>query len=189
MILFINGPFGVGKTSVARLLLQKMPHSRLYDPEVIGTVLHRVLGPFAKVEDFQNYTLWRPLVVGGARVLKTVSARTLMIPITVWRRDLFDPIIAGLRRVDPDLSCFRLTASRDVLIDRISSDAEDREAHGWRMAHVEVCLRASLDPAFGTEICTDDRAPVEVADQILKSLTNGRAGLSRNDSSTRRSRA
>jgi hypothetical protein len=26
MILFINGPFGVGKTSPARVLVQKMPH-------------------------------------------------------------------------------------------------------------------------------------------------------------------
>jgi hypothetical protein len=170
MILFINGPFGVGKTSVARLLVQKMPHSTLYDPEVIGAVLHRALGPFGKVEDYQDYALWRSLLVGGACVLKTVSTRTMVIPMTVWRRDLFDPIIAGLRRVDPDLSCFRLTASRGVLIGRIASDTENREAYGWRMAHVEVCLKSSRDPAFGTEICTDGRTPVEVAGQILKSL-------------------
>jgi hypothetical protein len=66
MILFINGPFGVGKTSVARLLVHKMPRSMLYDPEMIGAVLHRVLGPFGKAEDYQDYALWRPLLVGGA---------------------------------------------------------------------------------------------------------------------------
>jgi hypothetical protein len=170
MILFINGPFGVGKTSVARLLVQKMPHSMLYNPEAIGAVLHRVLGPFWKAADYQDYALWRPLLVGGARLLKTGSTRTLVIPMTVWRRDLFDLIVAGLRRVDPDLSCFRLTASRDVLIDRIASDTEDRDAYGWRMAHVEVCMKSSRDPAFGTEICTDGRTPVEVAGQILKRL-------------------
>jgi hypothetical protein len=142
----------------------------LYDPEVIGAVLHRTLSPFGKAEDFQDYALWRHLLVGGARVLKTVSTRTLVIPMTVWRRDLFDPIIAGLRKVEPDLSCFRLTASRNVLRDRIASDTEDRKAYGWRMAHVEVCLKSSRDPAFGTEICTDGRTPVEVAGQILKSL-------------------
>jgi hypothetical protein len=145
MILFINGPFGVGKTSVAKVLVQKLPHSMLYDPEVVGAVLH-------------------------ARLLRKVSARTLLIPMTVWRRDLFDPIIAGLRRDDEDLSYFRLTASRDVLMDRIASDTEDREAYAWRTAHVEVCLKSSRYPAFGTEICTDMRTPVEIADQILKCL-------------------
>ena len=89
MILFINGPFGVGKTSVARLLVQKMPHSMLYNPEAIGAVLHRVLGPFWKAADYQDYALWRPLLVGGARLLKPGSTQTLVIPMTVWRRDLF----------------------------------------------------------------------------------------------------
>jgi len=170
MILFLNGPFGVGKTSVARVLVHKMPHSMLYDPEVIGAILHRVLRPFGKIEDYQDYALWRPLLVGGARLLRTASTRTLVIPMTVWRRDLFDPIIAGLRKVDPDLLCYRLTASRDVLIDRIASDTEDGEAYGWRMAHIEVCLKSSRDPAFGTEISTGGRTPSEVAGQILKRL-------------------
>jgi len=170
MIVFVNGPFGVGKTTVARLLAEKIPHAVLYDPEVIGAVLHKVLGPFHRVEDFQDYALWHILLVAGARVLKKVSARTLVVPITVWRRDLFDLITAGLQRVN-ELYCFRLTASRDVLVDRISSDSEDQEAYGWRMAHLQVCLRAALDPAFGTEIRTDGRRPAEVADQILNNLT------------------
>jgi len=171
MIVFVNGPFGVGKTSVAKLLVQKIPDAVLYDPEVIGSILRRILGPFKKVDDYQDYALWGTLFVGGARLLRKASARTLVIPMTVWRRDLFDPIIAGLRRVDEDLSCFRLTASKDVLMGRISSDTEDREAFEWRTSHVEVCLKASHDPAFGEEIRTDDRTPVEVADRILKSLT------------------
>ena len=40
---------------------------------------------------------------------------------------------------------------RDVLMDRIASDAEEREAYARRTAQVEVCLRDLYDPAFGTE--------------------------------------
>ena len=29
MIVFVNGPFGVGKTTVARLLAEKIPHAML----------------------------------------------------------------------------------------------------------------------------------------------------------------
>ncbi|HJQ29545.1 MAG TPA: hypothetical protein VJ827_09395 [Rubrobacter sp.] len=170
MIVFVNGPFGVGKTSVARLLVQKIPDAMLYDPEVIGAVLKRVLGPFNKVDDFQDYALWRTLVVGGALVLRKVSAQTLIIPMTVWRRDYFDRIIAGIHRVDRDLACFRLTASRAALLDRISSDTEDREARAWRTSHVEVRTKALRDPAFGTEIRTDGRTPEAVADRILECL-------------------
>ena len=170
MILFINGPFGVGKTSVARLLVERLPNAMLYDPEVIGYVLRRTPGLIRKVDDYQEYALWRGLVVAAARVLRATSARTLVIPMTVWRRDSFDPIITGLRRVDPALYCFRLTASRGVLAHRISSDSEDRKAYEWRMSHVEVCLEGLRDPAFGTEIRTDYLTPAEVADRISNSV-------------------
>jgi len=170
MILFINGPFGVGKTTVARLLVQKLPRAILYDPEFIGGVLHRVLGPFTKVEDYQDYTLWRRLVVGGARLSRRVSGRTMVIPMTVRRRDVFDPLVEGLRRVDPNLWCFRLTAPRDILVGRISSVTEDKEAYPWRASHLEVCPKALRDPAFGTEIRTEGLAPAQFAGRILKSL-------------------
>jgi predicted kinase len=170
MILFINGPFGVGKTTVARILVEKTPDAMLYDPEVIGSVLQRILRPFKKVDDFQDYALWRRLVVVAARLLRTTSARTLVIPMTVWRRDYFDPIVAGLRRVDPELWCFRLTASERELTRRISSDAEDAGAYGWRTSHVEVCLGASRDPAFGVEVPTDGLTSAEVAGRILGSV-------------------
>ena len=137
MILFLNGPFGVGKTSAARVLVEEIPASMLYDPEVIGCVLQRTLGRVKKVDDYQDSALWRRLVVGVARALRAVSARTLVIPMTVWRRDYFAPIVAGLRRVDQNLRCFRLTASERELKRRIASDSDDTGAYGWRVAHVE----------------------------------------------------
>ena len=36
VIVWINGAFGAGKTSAARELIDLIPNSTLYDPEVIG---------------------------------------------------------------------------------------------------------------------------------------------------------
>jgi hypothetical protein len=167
MILFINGPFGVGKTGVAGVLVERLPNARLYDPEVLGSILLRVLGPVKKEKDFQDYALWRGLVVAVAWVWRVASARTLVIPMRVWRREYFDPIFAGLRRVDPEVTCFRLSASEGALVRRISSDSEDTRAYGWRMQHAEVCLEAFRDPAFGVEVPTEGLTPAEVAGRIL----------------------
>lgn len=170
MILFISGPFGVGKTSVVKVIVEKTPNAMVYYPEVIGSALRGVLGPVKKVNDSEYYALWRKLVVVVvARMLRAASARTSVIPMTVWRRDYFDPIVAGLRRVDTDLWCFRLTASERELTRRIASDTEDAGAYGWRMSHLGVSLGASRDPAFGAEVPTDGLTPTEVAGRILES--------------------
>lgn len=176
MILFVNGPFGVGKTSVANLLVRRLPRTMLYDPEIIGGVFRRVLGTLTKVEDYQDYTVWRRLVVGGAGLLRSVSSRTLIIPMTIWKRDVFDFVIDGLCRVDPDVFRFRLTAPKDVLVHRISSDSDDMGAYSWRISHLEVSWKASRDPAFGQEIATEGLTPTGVADQIMRSLRERRIG-------------
>jgi len=167
VILFLNGPFGVGKTTVARLLVERLSNAALYNPEIVGSVLMRVLGPIKKADDFQDYPLWRTLVVEGARLSKKLRKRTLVVPMTVWRRDYFDQISGGLRRLDPDLRLFRLTASEETLVGRILSRPEAEGGHEWCLGHLGVCLEASRDSAFGTQVGTDGLSPSEVAGEIL----------------------
>jgi len=35
MIILLNGSFAVGKTTIAELLVQRLYHAMLYDPEII----------------------------------------------------------------------------------------------------------------------------------------------------------
>ncbi|MEE3922370.1 hypothetical protein V2I01_41005 [Micromonospora sp. BRA006-A] len=39
MIVWLNGAFGVGKTTTARLLTNALPDARLFDPEFLGSML------------------------------------------------------------------------------------------------------------------------------------------------------
>jgi hypothetical protein len=90
--------------------------------------------------------------------------------MTIWRRDYFETVTEGLRRVDPDITCFRLTASKDVLMSRILSRPDAEGPHAWCIAHLEVGMAASHDPFFGIEVQADDRTPAEVAHAIIEML-------------------
>jgi hypothetical protein len=171
-MVFINGPFGVGKTSVANVLVERIPGAMMYDPEKVGSFLRRILEPVEKVGDFQDYALWRTLVVEVARQLKNEYGRPLIIPMTVCHRKYFDSITGSLRCVDSDLSCFRLTASEKILRSRILTRLDEEGSHEWCLSHLDAGLVASRDPAFGVEIQTDNRTPADVADQILKKLAS-----------------
>lgn len=72
MIILINGSFVVGKTTIAELLVQRLYHSMLYDPEIVGSGLAYIIKPIETFTDFQDLTAWRPLVLETARVLKQV---------------------------------------------------------------------------------------------------------------------
>ena len=95
MIIFINGPFGIGKTTTAQLLVERLPHAMVYDPEVMGNYLQYLLKTIDPVDDFQDYVLWRTLTVEVARLLRTTYGQSLIVPMTVTRPDYYDAIVHG----------------------------------------------------------------------------------------------
>ncbi len=170
MIVFVNGPFGVGKSTVARLLTERISGAILFDPELVGMLLTRVLGPVEPVDDFQEYAAWRGLAVDVARRLIETYGRSLVIPMTIWRRDYFEEITNGWRQIDPALVCIRLTVSRNVLTSRILGRPDAEGGHDWCLRHLDVGLAAASDPAFGVAIPTDARTPNEIADAIMAAI-------------------
>ena len=59
MILWVNGAYGIGTTSVCNELQNRLPVSHLFDPEAIGDVSRNVLPPSLWKDDFQDYPFWR----------------------------------------------------------------------------------------------------------------------------------
>lgn len=59
MIICLNGPFGVGKTTLANILHKRIENSYLYDPELVGDFLQHQLPKTLCPEDFQDYSVWR----------------------------------------------------------------------------------------------------------------------------------
>jgi len=102
MIVFLNGPFGVGKSTTARILATLLPQAVHYNPEHIGAGLRMAFGPLYRVTDYQDVAAWRRLVPVGARLCR-LRYRTVVMPMTVWRRDYLDELVERLQCVDDDL--------------------------------------------------------------------------------------
>ena len=127
MIIWLNGPFGVGKTSVARELVGLIPDARIVDPERIGYVMKRT---FWRHHDYQDIALWRRLTV--RQVHRAAGRATVIVPMTVVDPAVYAEITAGAH-------VFALTASREQITARI--DAGD-EAHAWRRQNLDRCMTA-----------------------------------------------
>ena len=60
MIIWINGPFGAGKTTLAERLRDRRPKSLIFDPEEIGFVVKETV-PIPASGDYQDLPLLRSL--------------------------------------------------------------------------------------------------------------------------------
>lgn len=168
MIVLLNGPFGVGKTTVARILVQRISGAMLYDPEMVGAFLRTVLGKVEPVDDFQDYLLWPRLTVAVGRVLLEAYGGPLIVPMTITRRAYFEAIVGGFRRFDRAVLPLRFTASHEEVRRRILARPEAEGPHAWCLAHLDEGLSMSRDPTFGLEVRTEESTPSQIADEIAE---------------------
>ena len=176
MVIMINGPFGVGKTTVARLLRSSLRGSLIFDPEWAGMFLMR-LPRWIKLkgsgsDDFQHIELWRRSAVAGARLFRLSARGPLIVPMAFSRRDYFEEVSAGIRRFDPELRTFCLKASLATVRSRLAARGSKTEGPGseWIARRIVECVAAHREPHFGEPVETENRTALEVAEEIIKRL-------------------
>jgi len=118
VIVWINGPFGVGKSTLAAALSARWPEATVFDPEHLGFLLRNWHPPGLVVDDFQDLSVWRRLVVETATGLLRDLGRPLIVPMTVLRPEYFDEIVGGLRGAGASVHHFCLVAGRDEVMRR-----------------------------------------------------------------------
>ena len=172
----INGSFGVGKTTIAKLLRGSLPGSAIYDPEWAGFILKR-LPKWIKLkgsgsDDYQDICLWRRSAVAGVRLLRLIASGPVVIPMAFSRRDYFDEVVGGIERLDSDLRVFCLKASISTVRKRLVERGTKIEGTGseWIGRRIIECVEAHNDPYFGEPVDTENRSALEVAEDIIKRL-------------------
>lgn len=170
MIIFINGSFGVGKSSVAELLVKKIPNSLLYDAEEVGYMLRNIYKPIDNPEDFQDLPAWRILTIKTAELLKQQYSRTLIMPMCIWNESYFDEVISGLKAIDPDFHHFCLVADKETIIKRQSQRNDPEHVTKWVQDRIEKCLVVHNTEKFDIRIQTDNKSIEEIIEEIIKLL-------------------
>jgi hypothetical protein len=152
VLIWLNGAFGVGKTSLAFEMQALHPNTLVVDPEALGFALRRMQTP-APRGDFQDDPLWRELVLVTLERLLARETRTLIVPMTLVNALYFDEIVAELRTRGHAVHHFALMAARETILKRLSKRGDFGETFAHR--NLERCVAALESPMFGEHVPTD----------------------------------
>ncbi len=183
MIVWINGAYGAGKTSTARELIELIPNSTLFDPEVIGGALDRLLPPkhLAEVGDFQDLPIWRRLVIDTAAAMLAELGGTLVVPMTLLRQEYRDEIFGGLAARRIPVRHVLLAPAETILRERIAREVPEDLPDGemrvrqWSYDHIEpfkAALAAWLT-ADAYPVDSGSLTPRDTARRIAEAVGSG----------------
>jgi hypothetical protein len=146
MIIWLNGGFAAGKTTLAEELHRRIPHPVVYNPEDVGLVLWKWLPPD---DDFQDLPSWRELVVATALSLRRHHTDTLIVPMSLIRDAYRVEILGGLTDAGEEVLHVFLEANVAVLRERIDArrapadnPGTSQSAREWAFSRIDAAMAA-----------------------------------------------
>lgn len=175
MLLWINGPFGGGKTHVAAELTHRLPGAWVADPELVGFGLHRMLPP-ARRGDFQDMPSWRFGVIEALDTTLGGHDGLVIAPQTLVCAEYFQEILGTLRERGHEVRHVALLARPETVLQRLRDrgfgkyssrlrvDTLARES--FAVERVESYLERLQRPEFAEHVWTDSLTIPEVAEHV-----------------------
>ncbi|GAA3879791.1 AAA family ATPase [Saccharothrix violaceirubra] len=172
MIIWLNGSFAAGKTTLAGELLRRLPQAVVFDPEELGITLWKWVPPN---DDFQNLAAWRELVVATAISLRRHHTDTLIIPMTLTNTAYQAEILGGLATAGEEVLHVFLEADPTVLIARLDArgpvtdtPVTGQTAREWALERMTAAITAAAHQPSGTlKLRSDHLTTTELADEVL----------------------
>jgi hypothetical protein len=172
-VVWINGAFGAGKTTLAHAPKALLPSSMLYDPELTGAMLRRTL-PEPVPPDFQDIPIWRRLVAVTLIELHRAYPHPLIVPMTLVVPDYLDEIFGQLGENQMEVAHYFLDPGEAVLRQRIrdqvivpSDPTRDEEVRQWRLEQIARCQAFARGLPSDMRKLDATRPPGELASQVL----------------------
>lgn len=180
MLLWINGPFGGGKTQTAHEIRRRLPGTIICDPEEVGYGLHRMT-PRVLRADFQDHPAWRQGVYEVLDLVLTKHAGTVIAPMTIVEPRYFEETIGRLRKRGHEVRHFALLAERSTVLRRlhergfghavqlIAGKDTPLRRESFAVSKLDLCLERLWWPGFAEQVRTDYLTIPQVAEHIARS--------------------
>ncbi len=184
MLVWINGPFGGGKTQTAHEIQRRLPDSVICDPEHVGFGLHRMTPPSLR-GDFQDLAAWRQGVYEVLDLVLSGRQGTVIAPMTMVEPTYFQETIGRLRERGHDVRHFALLADRATVLRRLCERGFGRapqlvlgkgillRREAFAVSKLDLCLERLRAPVFAEQLWTDELTIPEVAARIAASAGLG----------------
>lgn len=174
MIIWLNGAFAAGKTTLAEELHRRLPEALPFDPEYVGYILIKWAPP-ASTGDFQDIPLWRKLVAEFAAGLAQDYGQTVIVPMTLvnqaYREEIFELIEksgSSILHVFLDVPSAELHRRIEEQVIHAEDADADTNAREFRRSNVERCVEARQHLASDTLVLRGDQhTPDELATLVL----------------------
>lgn len=161
MIIWLNGPFGSGKTHTANEIKRRLNNSIIFDPEEVGFFIRNRMIHHGQLPDFQEYKLWRDSTRYFLDALD--ENRTVIVPMTVTNKIYLNEILDPLKGKHNILH-ITLMASKETLQKRLLKRGDKKSS--WTYKLVDDCLTKLNQTHFKEHFYTDEKDLFEVVDYI-----------------------
>lgn len=172
MIIWINGPYGIGKSALTAALQNHLQESFIFDAERLGDAIRENMPESFFRETFEEYPLWQETCQSLLKALSQDYSGHVLIPMTLIRPDSVTAIVDRLKAQQVDIAHVMLEASHETIRQRILTRGEEEDC--WCMAQIDRCLAAQREMTCDQRLWTDGKNPEELAREL-----GGRLGIPR----------
>lgn len=168
MIIWLSGPYGVGKSTLAEAMAAKMENALIFDAEEVGNAVRENYPDCPYGYIFEDYPLWGEFCYLLLKDIHEKFQKDILVPMTLLRKDSYR-IIERLAHDGIDTRLIILQASYQTVHDRILARGEEERC--WCMESIELA-RSGSAALPGIPVQTDDKSIEVLRDSILRLIAD-----------------
>ncbi len=165
MVIWIDGPYGVGKSTLAEKLHESNPHSFVFDAEAVGNAVRDNLPEeLFRGYIFEGYPMWFRLCTELLADLAGRYQGDIYVPMTLVWPDSYAKMEKPLTERGTAVRHVLLEAPHGVIRQRILARGEEEDC--WCMQHIDLCLENQKQFENVIRISSWGKTPAELALEV-----------------------